>query len=227
MTIFSGSHVRSLLCFRNNRRSSSFYREIPSKYRLLKVLYFQDFGMKNIPKNLGNFIHLKYLSIMISYDKVKVPRSIGMLQNLRGPYNIELPKEIRKLRKLRHLIGTVLSLIHLKDGIGEMTSLQTLHKVDLDMDGAAEVIKALGKLKLGLAWPYSYTDPLQSLKRLQHLLHLCLVLSKYEGLHLHFQDGWFENLKELQFSESVGLREIIIDKGSMPSLKRLNKPYQS
>jgi hypothetical protein len=39
-------------------------------------------------------------------------------------------------------------LIQLKDGIGEMKSLQTLGCVDLDMDGATEVIKALGKLKL-------------------------------------------------------------------------------
>jgi len=76
-----------------------------------------------------------------------------MLQNLetlvlRGRYYIELPKEISKLRKLRHLIGHRLSLIQLKDGIGEMKSLQTLRRVSLDMDGAAEVIKGLGKLKL-------------------------------------------------------------------------------
>jgi len=41
-----------------------------------------------------------------------------------------LSKEIGRLRKLRHLIGNELSLIQLKDSIGEMTSLQTLHKVE-------------------------------------------------------------------------------------------------
>jgi hypothetical protein len=40
-----------------------------------------------------------------------------------------------------------LSLIQLEDGIGEMTSLQTLHYVDLNTDGAAKIIKGLGKLK--------------------------------------------------------------------------------
>jgi hypothetical protein len=38
-----------------------------------------------------------------------------------------------------------LSLIELEDGIGEMTSLQTLNVVDLD--AAAKIIKGLGKLK--------------------------------------------------------------------------------
>ncbi|RHN67270.1 putative P-loop containing nucleoside triphosphate hydrolase, leucine-rich repeat domain, L [Medicago truncatula] len=148
------SHVRSLFCFGIKRMSPSFDRGIPTKYRLLKVFDFEDFVMNNIPMNLGNFIHLKYLSIMMSINAVEVvPKSIGMLQNLetlvlRGRYYFELPKEIRKLRKLRHLIGTELSLIHLKDGIGEMKSLQTLRYVSLNMDGAAEVIKALGKLKL-------------------------------------------------------------------------------
>ncbi|KAL5077415.1 hypothetical protein RYX36_016399 [Vicia faba] len=56
-------------------------------------------------------------------------------------------EKISKLRKLRHLIGDDISLIELKNGIGEMASLQTLCNVDLDMDGAAEVIKEFGKLK--------------------------------------------------------------------------------
>ncbi|RHN67257.1 putative P-loop containing nucleoside triphosphate hydrolase, leucine-rich repeat domain, L [Medicago truncatula] len=257
------SHVWSLFCFGNKEISMTFSREIPTKYRLLKVLDFEDFLMMNIPNNLGYFIHLKYLSFKISYEEVKVPKSIGMLQNLetlviKNTKILELPKEIRKLRKLRHLMG--------------MKSVQTLRNVSLDMDGAEEVIKALGKLKLirdlalldvhkengsilsssinemqnleklrvktfkddnfvdlnlispptmlqklllqgwlkefpewildlqnltelVLAWPYSDKDPLQSLKSLQHLLSLYLDLSKYEGLHLHFQDGWFQKLK--------------------------------
>ncbi|RHN67254.1 putative leucine-rich repeat domain, L domain-containing protein [Medicago truncatula] len=75
---------------------------------------------------------------------------------------------------------------------------------------------------LRLVWPYSVKDPLQSLKSLQHLLRLLLVLSKYEGLQLHFQDGGFQKLKELEVSDCIELREIIIDKGSIPSLKALS-----
>ncbi|KEH33965.1 LRR and NB-ARC domain disease resistance protein [Medicago truncatula] len=243
------SHVRSLFCFGIKRMSPSFDRGIPTKYRLLKVFDFEDFVMNNIPMNLGNFIHLKYLSIMMSINAVEVvPKSIGMLQNLetlvlRGRYYFELPKEIRKLRKLRHLIGTELSLIHLKDGIGEMKSLQTLRYVSLNMDGAAEVIKALGKLKLirdlGLLNVPKENESIFS-SSINEMLHLeklskikefpewmldlqnLTVLSKYEGLQLHFQDGGFQKLKELEVSDCIELREIIIDKGSIPSLKALS-----
>jgi disease resistance protein RPM1 len=46
-----------------------------------------------------------------------------MFQNLetldvKGTNVLDLPKEISKLRKLRHLIGKALSFIQLKDGIG-------------------------------------------------------------------------------------------------------------
>ena len=90
------SHVRSLFCFGNKEISSSFSRGIPTKYRLLKVLDFEDFLMNNVPNNLGNFIHLKYLSFNNSDSGVKVPKSIDMLQNLenlvstRGGHGYEL-----------------------------------------------------------------------------------------------------------------------------------------
>ncbi|MCI07911.1 NB-ARC domain disease resistance protein, partial [Trifolium medium] len=67
--------------------------------------------------------------------------------NIIGSGGVKLPKEIRKLGKLRHLTCRNLSLIELEDGIGDMTSLQTLRYVDLDTDGAAKIIKGLGKLK--------------------------------------------------------------------------------
>lgn len=44
-------------------------------------------------------------------------------------------------------ISTKISLIELKNGNGEMTSLQTLRNVDLNMDGATKAIKELGRLK--------------------------------------------------------------------------------
>jgi len=120
----------------------------------------------------------------------KVRKSIGMLQNLetldlRGTIVHELPKEIRKLKKLRHLIGGQLSLIRLKDGIGEMTSLQTLRGVDLSMDGAVDIIIELGKLKqmrdLKLRnFPIENGSILSSsINEMQHLEKLN-VLSRYK-----------------------------------------------
>jgi disease resistance protein RPM1 len=181
-----------------------------------------------------------------------------------------------------------------------MKSLQTLRCVSLDMDGAAEVIKALGNLKqireLGLCgvWTENGTilsssinemkhleklcvssktsdyfevidlhlisaptmlqkltlfgrleklpkwipklpslvvlrlelsclteDPMQSLKNLQHLLYLSIGHEAYHGKCLHFQNGWFLKLKELEIVSSHDFEEIVIEKGALPSLKKL------
>ncbi|MCH87424.1 disease resistance protein [Trifolium medium] len=50
---------------------------------------------------------------------------------------------------------------------------------------------------------------------------LTIDINAYEGLCLHFQDGGFQKLKELYIGNSDELRDIIIDKGALPSLKKL------
>jgi disease resistance protein RPM1 len=215
-----------------------------------------------------------------------------------------LPKEISKLRKLRHLIGHGLSFVQLKDGIGEMTSLQTLREVNLDLGGGLELIKELRKLKqiralrlynvctkygsllssslnemqhleklvvssssiifteafdlnlissptmlqnlklyvrlqklpewipelqtlvvLRLMNSHLTKDPMESLKCLQHLLFLTLENQAYEGLYLHVEAGGFQKLKELHVIELTELQDIVIDKGALPSLKKLSLSF--
>ncbi|KAI5409152.1 hypothetical protein KIW84_054817, partial [Lathyrus oleraceus] len=296
-------HVRSLFFFSNDQVSFMHFWRIPKKFRLLKVLDYEHVRLVHPPHEVGSLIHLKYLKLNY-LRKIELPKSIGMLQNLetldaRHAYTLELPKEISKLRKLRHLISTNISLIELKSGIGEMTSLQTFRNVDLNMDGAAEVIKELGKLKqmrdlrllnvheedgsilsssinemkhleklnvelsfqsnksigldlisapmmlrklsllgmlkklpksipelqnlvvLRLTQSLLTKDPMQFLKSLQHLLILSLTRNAFEGLCLHFEDGGFEKLKELYVENLSELRVIIIEKGALPSLKKL------
>ncbi|XP_027341100.1 disease resistance protein RPM1-like [Abrus precatorius] len=99
--------------------------------------------------NLGNLIHLKYLSFRNTQIYI-LPNYIARLQNLetldlRGTYVEEIPREICKLSKLQHLLGDYLSMIQLKNGIGSMTSLQTLGKVKIDKHGA-EQTRELGRL---------------------------------------------------------------------------------
>ncbi|MCI45002.1 disease resistance protein (CC-NBS-LRR class) family protein, partial [Trifolium medium] len=38
---------------------------------------------------------------------------------------------------------------------------------------------------------------------------------------MHFEDAWFQKLKELYVIDSYELREVIIDKGALLSLKKL------
>ncbi|KAK2441020.1 disease resistance protein RPM1 [Trifolium repens] len=158
MTSIQSSHVRSLLVLTSKELPESFEREILTNCRFLKVLDFED-NEKDL--EVGGLSHLKYFRS--PEDKIyggrrnTLLKSIGMLENLetlnlRKLYSkLKLPKEICKLRKLRHLLGSKMSLILMKEGIGGMTSLQTLSRVYLDEgerdNSVVELIQELGKLK--------------------------------------------------------------------------------
>ncbi|CAJ2639939.1 unnamed protein product [Trifolium pratense] len=184
------SHVRSLLVITDKESKIFFEGKIPKNFKLLRVLDCNSDSLTSVPENLGNFIHLKYLSLGKSLVIVfGIPKSIAMLRNLET-FNIEstramLPKEINKLGKLRHLSGMHLYLIELEDGIEEMTSLQTLRNVDLHMEGAEKMITGLGKLKqirdLGLVNVRRKDGIIlsSSINEMQHLERL-VVVSRHE-----------------------------------------------
>lgn len=65
--------------------------------------------------------------------------------DIRQTFLSDIPKEISKLRKLRHLLAEKISSIAVKDGLGDMTSLQKLPLLEIEDDGV--VIRELGKLK--------------------------------------------------------------------------------
>ncbi|KAK7316743.1 hypothetical protein RJT34_00425 [Clitoria ternatea] len=163
------SHIRSLHIFTNKKLQDSFVRNIPMKYRRLKVLNFRDVPLGNVPENLGNLFHLRYLSLR-NTNIQSLPKSIGKLQNLetldlRQTQVRKIPREVRKLKKLRHLIAYHLNYkedfvmswdwdkgIQMNDGIGSLTSLQTLCLVEAD-HGGVELIRELEKLtQLRLLW---------------------------------------------------------------------------
>ncbi|RDX85776.1 Disease resistance protein RPM1, partial [Mucuna pruriens] len=150
------SHIRSLFVFTSeeSRLSNEFVQRIPTKYRLLKVLHFEDGGWDFVPGNWENLAHLRYLNLVGSPTTIEnLLKCIGKLQNLET-LNIgcsdfkKIPKEICKITKLRHLLGDGLELFELKNSLGGMTSLQTLHCVKLtEDDDNVELIRELGKLK--------------------------------------------------------------------------------
>nr|AHB64357.1 NBS-LRR protein [Cicer arietinum] len=144
------SHVRSLLFFMEEELHEYLVKIIFTKFKLLKVLDFENSRLFYVPGNLGDLIHLTYLSFR-NTELESLPKTIGKLHNLetldlRQTNVNEIPKEISKFRKLRHLLGNKMSLSHLKGGIGDMESLQTLSEVKIDEDGI-ELIIELGKLK--------------------------------------------------------------------------------
>ncbi|WJX37529.1 hypothetical protein P8452_25286 [Trifolium repens] len=292
--------VRSLLVPEPYTLHESVVRQLTTKYRLLKVFDAQLTGETGeVIDDLGSLNHLKYFSV--KWEEIGLPKSIGMLENLEtldltGTSLFRLPKEICKLRKLRHFLGDELHLVHqLKDCIGGMKSLQTLSLLCLnENDEDIELIEELGKLKqlkkLGLRGVMGkfksvlsssinkmqqmeklfiesdeYIDldlnlpklqylvlkgPLEKLpewiQKLQYLVKLKLVSSKltedsmkllksmpnllsislcenaYAGETLHFQNEWFKNLKELHLNDMYKLKDILIDQGALPSLKKFH-----
>lgn len=136
-----------------------------------------------------------------------------MLQNmetldLRGHFSMyKIPKEISNLTKLRHLLGSYMSLERLKHGIGGMGYLETLSQVCIYEDGI-ELIKELENLKklrkLGLInIKREHGSALSSLlKELRHLekLHIELKISRYHlneviDIHLESPPPMLQNLK--------------------------------
>jgi disease resistance protein RPM1 len=254
MTSIQSSHVRSLLVLTSKKLPESFEREILTNCRFLKVLDFED-NEKDL--EVGGLSHLKYFRS--PKEKIygglqnTLLKSIGMLENLETlnlrklHFKLKLPKEICKLRKLRHLLGSEMSLILMKEGIGGMTSLQTLSRVYLDKgekdNSVVELIQELGKLKelrelvLEDVRGKHMGALSSSISEMQQLEKLCIneTTPSYEPIDLHLNSpppklqilklrGEFEKLPEwiskLQNLVMLDLKPSILRYD--PTLKLLN-----
>jgi disease resistance protein RPM1 len=91
------SGTRAIFIFDKVELPKEFMDGLSAKFKLLKVLDFENSLLNYIPDNLGNLFHLR--SLNLSHTKVTVlPKSIGMLVNLeildlRQTKVHELPKE--------------------------------------------------------------------------------------------------------------------------------------
>ncbi|KEH32961.1 putative P-loop containing nucleoside triphosphate hydrolase, leucine-rich repeat domain, L [Medicago truncatula] len=165
----SNSGIRAIFVFDKDELSKDFMDGLSAKFKLLKVLDFENSLLNFVPDNLGNLFHLKYLNL--SRTKVTVlPRSIGNLVNLesldlRHTTVDELPREINKLTKLRLLpvyyrkydehysMLNFTTGVQIQEGIGCLKSLQQLYFLDADHGGIdlIQELKMLRKLrKLGI-----------------------------------------------------------------------------
>jgi len=103
------SRVRSVFLFNINEMPRSFIVKLFKKFKLLKVLDFEDAPIDYLPQEVGNLFHLKHLSL--KRTKVKIlPKSVGRLQNLHTLNVVEtavreLPIEIFRLYKLRQILA--------------------------------------------------------------------------------------------------------------------------
>ena len=74
--------------------------------------------------------------------------------------------------------------------------------------------------ELCLGWSGLKEDPLPALCHL-HNLSVLFLRQAYHGLQLRFKEGWFPNLQELHLLHLPYVNRMVIEKGSMKSLRLL------
>ncbi|XP_059436277.1 disease resistance protein RPM1-like [Corylus avellana] len=163
------SRVRSIFLFNITELPRSFIVKLFQKFKLLKVLDFEDAPIDYLPQEVGNLFHLK--SLGLRRTKVKIlPKSVGRLQNLQT-LNVmetevrELPTEIFRLYKLRQILAhshdfeiksSFYSIkgVKLHEGVGCFKDLQMLTLIEANHHGVG-LFKELEKLsqlrKLGIS----------------------------------------------------------------------------
>jgi len=213
--------------------------EMPKEIsKLRKLLHLRGYTMSFIKLKdaIGEMTSLQSLRYVL-LDAEEVVELFQELKKL---------KQLRELGlvRLRREHGSVLSSL-----VNEMQHLEKLHirekptntnevNIDLHLISCPPMLRDLrlyGKLEklpewipklqnlveLKLECSQLTDDPMESLKHMQNLLSLFIGHHGYEGQSLYFQNGGFHKLKELNIGNSSSLCSIIIDKGSLCSLRKL------
>ncbi|KAK7387141.1 hypothetical protein VNO78_27675 [Psophocarpus tetragonolobus] len=207
--------------------------EIPkeiSKLRKLRHLLANQMSSIVAKQSLGSMISLQKIPPIPLDDEVVI-RELGKLKKLRGLIITSFKEEL----------GNALC-----SSINEMQFLEKLHIDSVDNNEVIDLHfmstpSALGKLslngklkkfpnwipplqnlvKLCLNNSQLTNDPLESIKDMPNLLVLSMNSEAYEGETLHFENGGFQKLQELELEELYNLNSIVIGRGALHSLKKL------
>ncbi|MED6114539.1 hypothetical protein PIB30_081206 [Stylosanthes scabra] len=157
----SVSQLRSLLMFGVSEHLS-LCKLFPGGFRLLTVLDFQDAPLQKFPVAISGLYYLSYLSLRNTKVNMIPGKLLGNLKNLetldlKKTSITELPADILKLKKLRHLLVYQIKVkgyaeFHSKQGfkapseIGYLQSLQKLCFVEANQGSGKMMIRQLGEL---------------------------------------------------------------------------------
>lgn len=157
--------LRSIIILDNTMPSFTLLPLLSEKCRYMSVLELSGLPIEKIPDAIGDLFNLRYLGLRDSKVKL-LPKSVEKLSNLLtlDLYSSdiqEFPGGIVKLKKLRHLFVAKVndpqwrkirsfSGVRISNGLGNLTSLQTLHALEVD-DESVRQLGELGQLRsLGL-----------------------------------------------------------------------------
>lgn len=186
-------HLRSLVYFHDKKcrvENWKLIKDVFENYKLLRVLDLEGIkGSKgqSLPKEVGNLIWLKFLSLKRTRIQI-LPSSLGKLENLETlnlqtvnkvswDSTVEIPNVIWKLKHLRHLYlpnwcGNVAGILQLKN----LINLQTLVNFPASKCDVKDLLKLKKLRKLVLNDPRffqkfteSFSPPNERLDYLQSL----------------------------------------------------------
>ncbi|KAG8479475.1 hypothetical protein CXB51_029664 [Gossypium anomalum] len=185
-----------------------------NNFKLLRVLDLEpinDFFGCKLPSDIGNLIHLRFLSLRdLSFVRSKLPSSLGNLRCLqtldlrleRGSCShsnsIYVPNVIWRMLQLRHLYLPSKCKSRTKLKLGTLRKLLTL----------------LIRCKLE-------EDPLPTLEKLPDLRVLEFYDKAFKGKEMFCSAHGFPKLKSLSLMYLENLEELKVHEKAMPSLREL------
>uniref|UniRef100_A0A151UDF4 Disease resistance protein RPM1 n=1 Tax=Cajanus cajan TaxID=3821 RepID=A0A151UDF4_CAJCA len=214
------------LSFRN-----SWIRSLPKsigKLQNLEILDVRGTMVVDIPKEISKIRKLRYLlgdqiSFVATKDCLGSMTFLEKIRVLRVDDEGVVIRELGKLKQLRNLRISSVRAEHtntLCSSIHEMQFLEVLH-IHGKLKKLSNWIPQLQNLvKLSLKFSELTDDPLESLKDIPNLL-VVDISNAYVGETLYFKDEGFQKLKELRLKYLNKLNSIFIERGALPSLKKL------
>ncbi|KAM1368436.1 hypothetical protein PS1_001765 [Malus domestica] len=225
--------------------------EIPAKINKLVKLrhllaYHRDYNC-----DMGLFLNMeKGVKIHEGIGCLQALQKLSYLEANHG--GIRLIKELGKLRQLRKLglknlksedgravCASIEKMNHLESLL--LTAINGEEVLDLEsISTPPQFIRSLcliGRLeqlpgwisnlqhlvRITIYWSRLRDSPLKALQNLPNLLELTLGKNAYDGVQLHFEEGGFQKLRELNLTaKMVGLNSLIIDNGVMPFLQEFH-----
>ncbi|CAD6263970.1 unnamed protein product [Miscanthus lutarioriparius] len=166
----------------------------------LDILDLSHTETKEFPGSIAGLRNLRYLSVNNTNVRA-LPSELCSLSNLQTleakhcRFLTELPRDMRKLVKLRHLdLTKQLGYIHMPHGIGDLTELQTLPVFHVSGDSSHCSISELGSLQYlrGCLWLSGLGSVKTSSKaqeaNLKDKHHLNDLTLQWHGDGMHIED---------------------------------------
>ncbi|MFQ6652062.1 hypothetical protein Gotur_024106, partial [Gossypium turneri] len=227
-----------------------------NNFKLLRVLNYEIrgtldlFGGWKLPSDIGNLIHLRFLSLWgLKFQRSKLPSSLGNLRCLQTldlrvrNYKIHVPNVIWKMEQLRHLYLPSRCESRTKLKLGTLRKLLTLVNFNTKNCYLKDLINMTNLRELGINGPFNIENfnekelgknpPIIGSKSLYSLSiitsidpkHLAHLLSNCTSICKLSIKARISELPEYHYFSShlayIQLKYCLLQKDPMPTLEKL------